>query len=191
MPAVYRKCHINCVRVCLKSKDPSLNSRTTAKPRVNDGLKMRASVRMTRYLESWGAVKPFAHLQNREGFTPDTIVNGKSRFKVSRLLLLLLVVVKATTTLLLNCAFTHNRKSFFCVFCHRMSKALGKSCFNWFNWSCDQLSISQMTKMDKLSFGGFGLQHSHYHAFLLGECRPCLFQDIPLRSAPGSKIPER
>uniref|UniRef100_A0AAY4F0C2 Adenylate cyclase type 7 n=1 Tax=Denticeps clupeoides TaxID=299321 RepID=A0AAY4F0C2_9TELE len=35
-------------------------------PRVNDGLKMRASVRMTRYLESWGAVKPFAHLQNRE-----------------------------------------------------------------------------------------------------------------------------
>uniref|UniRef100_A0AAY4F0B7 Adenylate cyclase type 7 n=1 Tax=Denticeps clupeoides TaxID=299321 RepID=A0AAY4F0B7_9TELE len=36
------------------------------RPRVNDGLKMRASVRMTRYLESWGAVKPFAHLQNRE-----------------------------------------------------------------------------------------------------------------------------
>ncbi|XP_040895897.1 adenylate cyclase type 7 isoform X2 [Toxotes jaculatrix] len=64
-----------------RSKDPSLNSRTVPKPRVNDGLKMRASVRMTRYLESWGAVKPFAHLQNREGFTPDTIVNGKSRLK--------------------------------------------------------------------------------------------------------------
>uniref|UniRef100_A0A7N9AKC3 Adenylate cyclase type 7 n=1 Tax=Mastacembelus armatus TaxID=205130 RepID=A0A7N9AKC3_9TELE len=48
------------------------------KPRVNDGLKMRASVRMTRYLESWGAVKPFAHLQSREGFTPDAIVNGRS-----------------------------------------------------------------------------------------------------------------
>ncbi|KAI3377682.1 hypothetical protein L3Q82_008839 [Scortum barcoo] len=64
-----------------RSKDPSLNSRSAPKPRVNDGLKMRASVRMTRYLESWGAVKPFAHLQNREGFTPDTIVNGKSRFK--------------------------------------------------------------------------------------------------------------
>ncbi|XP_029282939.1 adenylate cyclase type 7 isoform X2 [Cottoperca gobio] len=63
-----------------RSKDPSLNSRN-AKPRVNDGLKMRASVRMTRYLESWGAVKPFAHLQNREGFTPDAIVNGKSRPK--------------------------------------------------------------------------------------------------------------
>ncbi|CAJ1049128.1 adenylate cyclase type 7 isoform X2 [Xyrichtys novacula] len=64
-----------------RSKDPSLNSRSTAKPRVNDGLKMRASVRMTRYLESWGAVKPFAHLQNREGFTPDSIVNGKPRWK--------------------------------------------------------------------------------------------------------------
>uniref|UniRef100_A0AAX7VWN3 Adenylate cyclase type 7 n=1 Tax=Astatotilapia calliptera TaxID=8154 RepID=A0AAX7VWN3_ASTCA len=46
---------------------------------------MRASVRMTRYLESWGAVKPFAHLQNRDGFTPDTIVNGKPRFKVRSL----------------------------------------------------------------------------------------------------------
>ncbi|CAK6958823.1 adenylate cyclase type 7 [Scomber scombrus] len=64
-----------------RSKDPSLTSRTAPKPRVNDGLKMRASVRMTRYLESWGAVKPFAHLQNREGFTPDTIVNGKPRSK--------------------------------------------------------------------------------------------------------------
>lgn len=60
-----------------------MNSRSAPKPRVNDGLKMRASVRMTRYLESWGAVKPFAHLQNREGFTTDTIVNGKSRCKVS------------------------------------------------------------------------------------------------------------
>ncbi|XP_028256908.1 adenylate cyclase type 7 isoform X2 [Parambassis ranga] len=64
-----------------RSKDPSLKTRSVPKPRVNDGLKMRASVRMTRYLESWGAVKPFAHLQSREGFTPDTIVNGKPRFK--------------------------------------------------------------------------------------------------------------
>uniref|UniRef100_A0A8D3E4P4 Adenylate cyclase type 7 n=1 Tax=Scophthalmus maximus TaxID=52904 RepID=A0A8D3E4P4_SCOMX len=66
-----------------RSKDPSLNTRSATKPRVNDGLKMRASVRMTRYLESWGAVKPFAHLQSPEGFTPDTIVNGKPRCKVS------------------------------------------------------------------------------------------------------------
>uniref|UniRef100_A0A8D3AB34 Adenylate cyclase type 7 n=1 Tax=Scophthalmus maximus TaxID=52904 RepID=A0A8D3AB34_SCOMX len=64
-----------------RSKDPSLNTRSATKPRVNDGLKMRASVRMTRYLESWGAVKPFAHLQSPEGFTPDTIVNGKPRCK--------------------------------------------------------------------------------------------------------------
>ncbi|XP_071753479.1 adenylate cyclase type 7 isoform X1 [Centroberyx gerrardi] len=64
-----------------RSKDQSLNSRSVPKPRVNDGLKMRASVRMTRYLESWGAVKPFAHLQSREGFTTDTMVNGKSRCK--------------------------------------------------------------------------------------------------------------
>ncbi|XP_028812214.1 adenylate cyclase type 7 isoform X2 [Denticeps clupeoides] len=64
-----------------RSKDPSVNSRTVPKPRVNDGLKMRASVRMTRYLESWGAVKPFAHLQNREGFLPDAMVNGKARCK--------------------------------------------------------------------------------------------------------------
>ncbi|KAM9861020.1 adenylate cyclase type 7 [Aulostomus maculatus] len=64
-----------------RSKDTSQNSRTAPKPRVNDGLKMRASVRMTRYLESWGAVKPFAHLQNREGFTADNIVNGKPHCK--------------------------------------------------------------------------------------------------------------
>nr|XP_020447993.1 adenylate cyclase type 7 isoform X2 [Monopterus albus] len=60
-----------------RSKDPSLKSRSAPKPRVNDGLKMRASVRMTRYLESWGAVKPFAHLQSREGYTADSFVNGK------------------------------------------------------------------------------------------------------------------
>uniref|UniRef100_A0A8C7GK07 Adenylate cyclase type 7 n=1 Tax=Oncorhynchus kisutch TaxID=8019 RepID=A0A8C7GK07_ONCKI len=58
-----------------------LQGRSMPKPRVNDGLKMRASVRMTRYLESWGAVKPFAHLQSREGYTTDTMVNGKSRCK--------------------------------------------------------------------------------------------------------------
>ncbi|TNM90708.1 hypothetical protein fugu_002997 [Takifugu bimaculatus] len=38
-----------------RSKDSSLKQRNAPKPRVNDGLKMRASVRMTRYLESWGA----------------------------------------------------------------------------------------------------------------------------------------
>lgn len=70
---LYMQCHLF---VCLKTKDPSLNSRNVPKPRVNDGLKMRASVRMTRYLESWGAVKPFAHLQSRDGFNTDSIVKG-------------------------------------------------------------------------------------------------------------------
>ncbi|NXY83960.1 ADCY7 cyclase, partial [Alcedo cyanopectus] len=40
--------------------------------RVNDGLKMRASVRMTRYLESWGAARPFAHLNHRESVSSDS-----------------------------------------------------------------------------------------------------------------------
>uniref|UniRef100_A0AAR2J056 Adenylate cyclase type 7 n=1 Tax=Pygocentrus nattereri TaxID=42514 RepID=A0AAR2J056_PYGNA len=62
-----------------RSKDPSQTSRSVPKHRVSDGLKMRASVRMTRYLESWGAVKPFAHLQSREGFLTDAVVNGKNR----------------------------------------------------------------------------------------------------------------
>ncbi|KAJ3597709.1 hypothetical protein NHX12_001226, partial [Muraenolepis orangiensis] len=39
-----------------------------------DGAKMRASVRMTRYLESWGAVKPFANLHHRDSMTNE---NGK------------------------------------------------------------------------------------------------------------------
>uniref|UniRef100_A0A8B9JAT3 Adenylate cyclase type 7 n=1 Tax=Astyanax mexicanus TaxID=7994 RepID=A0A8B9JAT3_ASTMX len=51
--------------------------------RVSDGLKMRASVRMTRYLESWGAVKPFSHLQNREAFITDPMGNGKNWGKVN------------------------------------------------------------------------------------------------------------
>ncbi|KAI5088757.1 adenylate cyclase type 7, partial [Silurus meridionalis] len=64
-----------------RSKDLSQSSRSIPKQRVNDGLKMRASVRMTRYLESWGAVKPFSHLQSREGFIADTMVTSKNRFK--------------------------------------------------------------------------------------------------------------
>ncbi|TST35100.1 Adenylate cyclase type 2 [Bagarius yarrelli] len=53
-------------------KELNINTYLVIDPRrVSDGLKMRASVRMTRYLESWGAVKPFAHLQSREGFITD------------------------------------------------------------------------------------------------------------------------
>ncbi|MBN3280366.1 ADCY2 cyclase, partial [Polyodon spathula] len=61
-----------------QSKEQPVNKGHLPKPRVNDGLKMRASVRMTRYLESWGAAKPFAHLQNREALTSEDLAcNGK------------------------------------------------------------------------------------------------------------------
>ncbi|KAL0962102.1 hypothetical protein UPYG_G00335690 [Umbra pygmaea] len=46
---------------------------TRSRPSL-DGGKMRASVRMTRYLESWGAAKPFANLHHRDSMTTD---NGK------------------------------------------------------------------------------------------------------------------
>uniref|UniRef100_A0A3B3C5Y0 Adenylate cyclase type 2 n=1 Tax=Oryzias melastigma TaxID=30732 RepID=A0A3B3C5Y0_ORYME len=41
---------------------------------IHYGAKMRASVRMTRYLESWGAAKPFANLHHRDSMTNE---NGK------------------------------------------------------------------------------------------------------------------
>ncbi|KAL7984628.1 hypothetical protein Chor_003198, partial [Crotalus horridus] len=45
-----------------------------------EGAKMRASVRMTRYLESWGAAKPFAHLHHRDSMITE---NGKISTMVS------------------------------------------------------------------------------------------------------------
>ncbi|XP_031441648.1 adenylate cyclase type 2b [Clupea harengus] len=51
-------------------RSPQLHCR----PRHTDGAKMRASVRMTRYLESWGAAKPFANLHHRDSMTNE---NGK------------------------------------------------------------------------------------------------------------------
>nr|XP_009943381.1 PREDICTED: adenylate cyclase type 7 [Opisthocomus hoazin] len=50
----------------------SISNNHLPKTRVNDGLKMRASVRMTRYLESWGAARPFAHLNHRESVSSDS-----------------------------------------------------------------------------------------------------------------------
>ncbi|VTJ92396.1 Hypothetical predicted protein [Marmota monax] len=40
---------------------------------------MRASVRMTRYLESWGAARPFAHLSHRESVSSSEtpVPNGR------------------------------------------------------------------------------------------------------------------
>uniref|UniRef100_A0A6Q2X1J9 Adenylate cyclase type 2 n=1 Tax=Esox lucius TaxID=8010 RepID=A0A6Q2X1J9_ESOLU len=52
---------------------------TRSRPSL-DGGKMRASVRMTRYLESWGAAKPFANLHHRDSMTTD---NGKINTTVS------------------------------------------------------------------------------------------------------------
>lgn len=116
-------CRADSGLLCLQSKESSSNSRSAPKPRVNDGLKMRASVRMTRYLESWGAVKPFAHLQNT--FAADAIGNGKARSRAS------------------------GRRSGF-----------RQAAVDWVTAEFDILISS-------------------------------LFQDIPLRSAVGSKVPDR
>uniref|UniRef100_A0A8P0TRY1 adenylate cyclase n=1 Tax=Canis lupus familiaris TaxID=9615 RepID=A0A8P0TRY1_CANLF len=59
-----------------RSQQPPPPSQHLPKPKGDAALKMRASVRMTRYLESWGAARPFAHLNHREsvssGETPVT-----------------------------------------------------------------------------------------------------------------------
>ncbi|XP_019063833.1 adenylate cyclase type 7 isoform X2 [Fukomys damarensis] len=49
------------------------------KPKGDATLKMRASVRMTRYLESWGAARPFAHLNHRESVSSSEtpVPNGR------------------------------------------------------------------------------------------------------------------
>uniref|UniRef100_A0A8C3MF22 Adenylate cyclase type 7 n=1 Tax=Geospiza parvula TaxID=87175 RepID=A0A8C3MF22_GEOPR len=60
-----------------------LSNSHVPKARVNDGLKMRASVRMTRYLESWGAARPFAHLSHRESVSSDCSGSQGRRRKVS------------------------------------------------------------------------------------------------------------
>lgn len=49
-----------------RSQQPPPPSQHLPKPKGEAALKMRASVRMTRYLESWGAARPFAHLNHRE-----------------------------------------------------------------------------------------------------------------------------
>lgn len=43
---------------------------------------MRASVRMTRYLESWGAARPFAHLSHRDSVSSDCSGSQGRRRKV-------------------------------------------------------------------------------------------------------------
>uniref|UniRef100_A0A452TJ90 Adenylate cyclase type 7 n=1 Tax=Ursus maritimus TaxID=29073 RepID=A0A452TJ90_URSMA len=52
-----------------RSQQPPPPSQHLPKPKGDAALKMRASVRMTRYLESWGAARPFAHLNHRESMS--------------------------------------------------------------------------------------------------------------------------
>uniref|UniRef100_A0A669D539 Adenylate cyclase type 2 n=1 Tax=Oreochromis niloticus TaxID=8128 RepID=A0A669D539_ORENI len=54
------------------------------------GAKMRASVRMTRYLESWGAAKPFANLHHRDSMTNE---NGKINTAVCNFFLCMFFLV--------------------------------------------------------------------------------------------------
>ncbi|NXX84086.1 ADCY7 cyclase, partial [Urocolius indicus] len=61
------------------------------KTRVNDGLKMRASVRMTRYLESWGAARPFAHLNHRESVSSESSSSQGRRRRV-RLKVMIVII---------------------------------------------------------------------------------------------------
>uniref|UniRef100_A0A8C0HIX3 Adenylate cyclase type 7 n=1 Tax=Chelonoidis abingdonii TaxID=106734 RepID=A0A8C0HIX3_CHEAB len=66
-----------------RSKQHTLNNHLP-KTRVNDGLKMRASVRMTRYLESWGAARPFAHLNHRGSVSSESSAPSGRQRKVMK-----------------------------------------------------------------------------------------------------------
>ncbi|XP_029464376.1 adenylate cyclase type 7 isoform X3 [Rhinatrema bivittatum] len=66
-----------------RSKERRLQNSHLPKPRVTFGLKMRASVRMTQYLESWGAARPFSHLNHRESVSREiSTTNGKPRKEI-------------------------------------------------------------------------------------------------------------
>ncbi|XP_071065273.1 adenylate cyclase type 7 isoform X2 [Dasypus novemcinctus] len=56
-----------------RSQQPPLPGQHLPRPKGDAVLKTRASVRMTRYLESWGAARPFAHLNHRESVSSSEI----------------------------------------------------------------------------------------------------------------------
>ncbi|XP_055268782.1 adenylate cyclase type 7 isoform X2 [Moschus berezovskii] len=65
-----------------RSQQPPQPSQQNPKNKGDATLKMRASVRMTRYLESWGAARPFAHLNQRESVSSsETLVSHGRRPK--------------------------------------------------------------------------------------------------------------
>ncbi|XP_026645008.1 adenylate cyclase type 7 isoform X1 [Microtus ochrogaster] len=69
-----------------RSQQPPPPSHHLPKPKGDATLKMRASVRVTRYLESWGAARPFAHLNHRESVsTRETPISNGRRSKASSL----------------------------------------------------------------------------------------------------------
>uniref|UniRef100_A0A8B9HK35 adenylate cyclase n=1 Tax=Astyanax mexicanus TaxID=7994 RepID=A0A8B9HK35_ASTMX len=78
-----------------------------------DGVKMRASVRMTQYLESWGAAKPFANLHHRDSMTNE---NGKINTRVSLLQNTHTLSYRATTLPAFKYYVTCACLIFFCIF---------------------------------------------------------------------------
>ncbi|CAN2389555.1 Adenylyl- / guanylyl cyclase [Pristimantis euphronides] len=67
-----------------RSKLRQIQNHHISRTRVNDGLKVRPSVRMTRYLESWGAARPFSHLDSSEPSTTVTpVTNGKPKREIA------------------------------------------------------------------------------------------------------------
>ncbi|XP_077314525.1 adenylate cyclase type 7 [Lithobates pipiens] len=66
-----------------RSRQRRSENKHIPRPRVNDGLKVRPSVRMTRYLESWGAARPFSHLDSSEPSSTDIpVTNGKPKREI-------------------------------------------------------------------------------------------------------------
>uniref|UniRef100_A0A669AZH9 Adenylate cyclase type 2 n=1 Tax=Oreochromis niloticus TaxID=8128 RepID=A0A669AZH9_ORENI len=78
-----------------------------------DGAKMRASVRMTRYLESWGAAKPFANLHHRDSMTNE---NGKINTAVCNFFLCMFFLYRATNLPAFKYYVTCACLIFFCIF---------------------------------------------------------------------------
>ncbi|XP_071973786.1 adenylate cyclase type 7 [Engystomops pustulosus] len=66
-----------------RSKERHIQNHHISRTRVNDGLKVRPSVRMTRYLESWGAARPFSHLDSSEPSTVIPVTNGKPKREIA------------------------------------------------------------------------------------------------------------
>eukprot|EP00079_Xenopus_tropicalis_P034624 XP_017948395.1 PREDICTED: adenylate cyclase type 7 isoform X3 [Xenopus tropicalis] len=63
-----------------RAKNSRVKNNHLTRHRVNDGIKVRPSVRMTRYLESWGAARPFSHFDQTDASSTEVpTVNGKPK----------------------------------------------------------------------------------------------------------------